>query len=248
MTTNLMTFLNAPANMHAREAILMHRLFLDLKVAAARRGYYLNTYFDDIDHDGFDVIFDDQDYVKKIQVKSVGKGTGANAWGIHKRILRPSHGSLETLGFEGSSEGEGSEGGVIVIEFEDDGNTLKATYRYTDVFILLAFEHELLKRTHGNSIKAVDDCLKDWRKGSGKELLHLPKAAFLKAKNAETLLSLIGLHGPVQSSWKYDAVQVVNHLGGDRKINLASSLDALRKNVWIKISELVDEEKLTGSI
>ena len=66
----------------------MHRLFLDVKVAAARRGYYLNTYFDDVDHDGFDVIFDDQDYIKKIQVKSVGINNSTNSWSIHKRILR----------------------------------------------------------------------------------------------------------------------------------------------------------------
>jgi hypothetical protein len=64
------TFLLTPANTHFREAILMHRLFLDVKLTAARNGYYLSTYFDDVDHDGFDVIFDDKDYLKKTQVKS----------------------------------------------------------------------------------------------------------------------------------------------------------------------------------
>lgn len=75
LRTPLEEFLNQPRNMHAREQILMHRLFLDLKTAAAQRGYYLNTYFDDVDQDGFDVIFDDHDHIKKIQVKSVGKGS-----------------------------------------------------------------------------------------------------------------------------------------------------------------------------
>ena len=34
----------------------MHRFFLDVKVAADQCGFYLNTYFDDVDHGSFDVI------------------------------------------------------------------------------------------------------------------------------------------------------------------------------------------------
>ena len=60
-----------PRNSHAKESLLNNRLFYDVKLAAARRGYYLNTYFDDVDKDGFDVIFDDQDTLIKTQLKTV---------------------------------------------------------------------------------------------------------------------------------------------------------------------------------
>lgn len=160
----------------------MHKLFLDVKVAAGQRGYYLNTYFDDVDHDGFDVIFDDQDCIKKTQVKSVGVGNATNSWGIHKRILRPSVQMIDRLGFESSPNGEGTEGGVILIEFQDTGGALDTVYYYTDVFVLLAFQHELMRRTHSSSRQAVDTCLNEWREGLGKEQLTVPRAAFLKAK------------------------------------------------------------------
>ena len=86
----LREWMNEPKNMHVREAILMHRLCFDLQLAAAQRGYYLNTYYDDVDHDGFDLIFDDQDTIKKTQVKTVESESATQQWAIHKRILRPS--------------------------------------------------------------------------------------------------------------------------------------------------------------
>lgn len=135
MATQLEKFLNDPKNMQAREALLMHRLFYDVKLAAARRGYYLNSYFDDVDNDGFDVIFDDQDCIKKIQVKSVGVNSTTQSWNIHKKILRPSIYLTNILGFDPSPEGVGTEGGVILIEFEDAGGGLEFAYYYSDCFI-----------------------------------------------------------------------------------------------------------------
>lgn len=224
----------------------MHRLFLDVKVAAARTGYYLNTYFDDVDHDGFDVIFDDQDYIKKIQVKSVGINNSTKSWSIHKRILRPSLNLIDKLGFEFSPTGEGTEGGVILIEYEDNNGSLDATYYYTDVFILLAFEHELLRRTHASSQQAVHDCLKEWRIGLGNERVTVPRAAFLKAKDAAALLALLGLHSTASFNWKHGAIQLVNHIGGDRSMELPAPLDKLKISVWEEVRKLVNEPKMEG--
>ncbi len=247
MSKNLHEFFNNPANMHAREAILMHKFSLDIKVAAARKNYYLNSYFDDVDHDGFDVIFDDQDYIKKIQVKSVGVDSPTKAWSIHKKILRPLLGLADTLGFEGTPEGVGTEGGVVLIEYKDNGDVLTVDYYYTDLFVLLAFQHDLIRRTHASSKKAVDDCLSDWHGGLGTEQLRVPKAAFLKAKNAEALLSLMGLHGPRASGWKYAVIQLVNNIQGDPKPDLLCHEDKLKKFVWDEIQELVNESKLAGA-
>jgi hypothetical protein len=241
--TQLDKFLDVPENMHAREQILMHRLFLDLKTAAALRGYYLNTYFDDVDHDGFDVIFDDQDYIKKIQVKSVNKDGSTGSWSIHKRILRPSFGLLDKIGFDSSPEGEGSEGGVILIEFSDVGGAIHATYYYTDVFVLLLFYCGAIKRKRKNSQNAIENIYPDWRKGLGSERISVPKAAFLKTKNAEALLSLMGLHSTSQYMWKHHAILLASNAVGNEKMPLPEhvTIEKMRDTLFSELRDLCDE-------
>lgn len=202
MTTksSLMEFLNQDKNMHARESILMHRLFLDLQTAAARNGYYLNTYFDDVDHDGFDVILDDQDSLKKVQVKTLGKGNTTGTWKIHRRLLRPALSDAESLGFEASPTGVGTAGGVVLMEFDDDGNELSVEYLYCDVYVLLALELGLFERRHATQARAVSDVLKDWRNDESK-FINVPKAAFWRTKSPASLLALMGLHSLESFAW-----------------------------------------------
>ncbi len=63
---SLEDYLNTNANLHAREELLNYRLLFDVKLAAAKIGYHLLTYYSDVDHDGFDVIFDDRHTVRKV--------------------------------------------------------------------------------------------------------------------------------------------------------------------------------------
>ncbi len=63
----------AKENTDAREEVLNHRLHYDLKIAPAERDYHLLSYIADVDHDGFDVILDDRDNLRKIQLKSTVK-------------------------------------------------------------------------------------------------------------------------------------------------------------------------------
>lgn len=242
--TALEEFLDAPANMHAREQVLMHRLFLDVKTAAAQRGYYLNTYFDDVDHDGFDVIFDDQDYIKKIQVKSVQRGGSTGAWSIHKRILRPLYSLVDKLGFESSPEGEGSEGGVVLIEFSEDNGEIRCDYYYTDVFVLTLFYCDFIVRTNGNSQDAVEATYPDWRRGSGSERIMIPKAAFLKAKNPAALLSLMGLHSASQSMWKHTLIRLAGIYFGLDEVRPRPSSCTTINHLWGQLSDLCNETKL----
>lgn len=246
MATQLEEFLNESKNTHAREALLMHRLFYDVKLAAARRGYYLNSYFDDVDHDGFDVIFDDQDYIKKIQVKSVGAQAATQSWAIHKKILRPSVYLLDKVGFESSAEGEGTEGGVVLIEFKDTDHGLDIVYYYTDVFVLLAFDCNIVRRKDGRSQKAVNSCLTDLLRGLGSERLSVPIAAFIQSKNVDSLLSLMGLHSRVQSPWKHHVIQIANHSrqDADRSLSLPVTLDQLRQLAAKEILELASDEDI----
>lgn len=246
MTTQLEDFLNEPKNMHAREAVLLHRLFYDIKLAAARRGYYLNSYFDDVDHDGFDVIFDDQDYIKKIQVKSVGVNAATQSWDIHKKILRPSMYLLGKLGFEYSQTGEGTEGGVVLMEFEDKNDHLDVRYYYTDVFVLMAFDCNIIRRKDGRSQKAINTCLGQLHIGLGHERLAVPMAAFIKAKNIDSLLALIGLHSNVQFLWKHHVIQVANHTRplADQSLELPMDLEKMRSFTANELLELTDDVTL----
>jgi hypothetical protein len=204
--------MNEACNMHGREAILMHRLCFDLRLAAARRGYYLNTYYDDVDHDGFDLIFDDQDYIKKTQVKTVESESATGQWSIHKRMLRPSFELIEKLGFEPSPVGEGTEGGIILMHFDASAADLAVKYFYTDLFVWLAFECEVIHRSDGRSQAAINRCLQDLRDGIGYERVDVPRALFLQAKGPDELLALIGLHSRVNTSWKHDLIQIANHV------------------------------------
>jgi hypothetical protein len=68
MTTtkhDLQTFLLNPEHSHAKESILMNRLMYDIQLAAGLRGYHIYSYTSNVDHEGFDIIFDDQDIIKK---------------------------------------------------------------------------------------------------------------------------------------------------------------------------------------
>jgi hypothetical protein len=210
-TERLRKWMNAPANTHARESLLMHRLCFDVQLAAARAGYYVNTYYDDVDHDGFDIIFDDRDTIKKIQVKTVGLKNPARQWLVQKRMLRPALEMMEKLGFEGSPVGEGCGGGVILMRFDATAPDLAVEYLYTDVFILLAFESELIRRTHTASQKAVTKFLERWRKGIGSEYVTVPRAVFVKAKGPDELLELAGLHSCLNTAWLHHTFLVANN-------------------------------------
>jgi len=235
--------MKAPKNTHAREAILMHRLCLDIQLAAARRGYYLNTYYDDVDHDGFDLIFDDQDYLKKLQVKTMESEAPARQWSIHKRILRPSIQLQEKLGFEPSPDGEGTEGGFILLSFDAGSPDLQSRYFYTDVFVWLAFECGVIRRTHAKRRKAVDDCVKRLRKG-GHDKVTIPKALLLEAKGSAELLALCGLHSQAAAAWKYQVCEVVVHEQTGTIPQQPPSLDSRKRRAAEEIKSLVRDTDL----
>lgn len=242
--TELEAFLDEPNHSHAREAILMSKLSYYLKLAAARRGYYLNSYFDDVDRDGFDVIFDDQDSLRKIQVKSVSASASTASWEIHKKILRPGWYLGEQLGFGGSPAGEGSEGGVILMRFKDVNGKLEVEYSYTDVFVLSAFHCGVISRKHPASRKAVDKCIAEARRGIGTERVDAPIAGFIKAKGPDELLSLMGLHANSSFAWKEHLLLVFSHHFRIPTRALPMSLDRMWDLLTEEILELTDDSSL----
>jgi hypothetical protein len=207
----LREWMSKKANLHAREAILMHRLCFDIQLAAAQRGYYLNTYYDDVDHDGFDLIFDDKDTVKKTQVKTVDLKARTGQWSIHKRILRPAFEHIDKLGFEPSPEGEGVEGGFILMQFDTSVPGVAVRYFYTDLYVWLAFDCGVIRRRDGRSQAAVESCLKELQHGLGDECIGVPWALLLEAKGRDELLALNGFHSRAPFDWKDHVFIIANH-------------------------------------
>ena len=138
------TFFEGKEFLHDREAMLMHKLIYDCRLAFAKLESRLQVLTGEVDHDGFDVVFDDGDIWKRFQVKTAFGSTAS--WEIHKRLLRPTHEVADYFGYEASPEGIGLGGGVILQELEiTPPGDLAVKYCYTDLDILRAFNLGIVK-------------------------------------------------------------------------------------------------------
>ena len=215
-------------NSLSRSAILMHRLIYDLQLAAAKRGYFLEVYRSEVDQDGFDIILDDRDNMKKVQVKTVISDSRTSFWKIHKAMLRPNYLSVEELGFEPSPKGTGYQGGVVLMVLECDGLSINIDYCYTDVFILKAFDVGVVSYNHNIRNRAVKNLYRKLQEGISHDKIKVCKSAFLKTKSAGHLLALAGLHSCVGSSWP---LSLLDFLRTKKLINKSVAADVLRELV-----------------
>lgn len=221
--SQLEKFLFAAKNSHAKESLVNNRLLFDLKLAAANRGYFLNAYAPEVDQDGFDVIFDDQDRLAKIQLKTVMKGASTATWKIHKRLLRPTLHTHHEFGFEASSEGCGYEGGIVLMEV-DASSDFSIRYFYTDITILCAFRDNLLRVKKPPRTNVIECVFRHINKGIGTEKVDVPKSMFLEANDPTDLLALMGLHSPVDAgSWRYHLMCLTEPAWADDKLPAPAS-------------------------
>lgn len=195
-------YLLSPKNSHSRESLVNDKLFFDLKLAAAERGYFLNIYTPEVDKDGFDIILDDHDTLIKIQLKTVMKTANVYQWDIHKSLLRPNMYICEELGFEFSPTGTGYQGGVILIELGTE-NGLTVDYYYTDVIILVGIRDGIIDMANPPSKEKTDALFKQLSDGVSHQKISVHKTMFIKAKSPSSLLALIGLHNTQNmDAWK----------------------------------------------
>jgi len=206
----------------SRSAILIHRLIHDLQVAAAARGYFLETYSNEVDQDGFDIILDDKDHLMKIQVKTVSSVSKTAKWKIHKTILRPRPHLTENLGFEPSPEGTGVQGGVILMRFDYSQTSISVEYLCTNVFIITAFHLGIISWPRRSMNEAVGKLYNNLQNGTSHQKVDVRKSAFLKAKSPEHLLALIGLHGNHSICWINELIDYTAH---QFKVPSAKKLD-----------------------
>jgi len=238
--SNLEKFLFDPNNSHVKESLINNKLIFDLKLAAANRGYFLNVFTPEVDKVGFDMIFDDQDLLTKVQLKTVMKKAKTNSWEIHKVLLRPDCNLCEDLGFESSPTGTGYQGGIILIELEDCKNGFKVEYYYTDIIYLCALVDNIINVKDKPSKRALKTFIKSVTTGTSHETVTIYKNMFLKAKNPDSLLALMGLHSNLGSPiHKFHIQKIVSPRQEDK---LASSFENLKisiNNDLSKISESI---------
>lgn len=231
----------AKDNTDAREEVLNHRLLYDLKLAAAEREYHLLSYVTDVDHDGFDVILDDRDNFRKIQLKST-VNKGKNSWGIHKGLLRPSFGTLEALGFEPDPRW-GTEGAVILIDIIDDilnqgeANERKVhnvEYSFTDIYYISLIATGVVTALAA-TVEAAKRVRTEIWKGKATDKTEVPRGLFLSAKDPSALLSLAGFHSVYRHMWQGTALR-----------SISFRLDPNFKLKQGETSQLLDERTLNA--
>ncbi|HCG7089293.1 TPA: hypothetical protein NJ342_004561 [Vibrio parahaemolyticus] len=235
--TSLEEYLFEPSNSHAKESLINNKLLFDLKLSAARGGYFLNAYTPEVDKDGFDIIFDDQDSMTKVQLKTVMEKAGTTSWDIHKTILRPDPILCEDLGFEPSPTGTGHQGGVILIEISDcNQNGFSVQYYYTDIIILCALRDGLIKVDNPPSESVIKTFFEKINIGLSHEKIALNKKMFLKAVSPEGLLALMGLHNSLGTGMFRFHIQKLAE--SQLQKTLAAPRDTLVENVRDEIKKI----------
>lgn len=198
----LQKFLKAPENTRTRERIFFHRVYFDMKMAAARQGYHLGLFEPDVDRDGFDVVLDDRDSLRQFQLKSATRRSKTNRWRTTLRFLRPTFEQIGRMHFEFSPRGEGRGGGIIVMLIDDSREECPVTYLYTDLYVICSLWLGVLRETKIRPVnpkrpsrRAVAEQIMLQLHGGGIDgELILPRKVFLEAKSPASLLALMGFH------------------------------------------------------
>jgi hypothetical protein len=190
----LIDFLKAERNSVTREALLRHKFIFDVGLAAARRGYALQVFLGEVDREGFDVVVDDGDNTRKVQLKSVmGK---RKIWPVQKNLLRPEPQDVATFGLLAAPPSTGVGGAVVLQIVSCEADAIEITYAVTDMALLCAMEAGLItKRVGGTMKRATIGALIDATvTGKRTDRVYIPRNAFVRTRSSGHLLAALGLH------------------------------------------------------
>jgi len=200
------SFLKAKENTVTRERLLFHRFCFDMYLAAARCGYPMAVLSIEVDREGFDVVLDDGDRERRIQLKVVD-GTTAS-WHTTKRFLRPEAFLAEALGFKQDIEGVGVGGAFVVMRYEVTGDDFTTRYLFFDAHILAVRLHEWVpgkaksgKGRKGGCKGIAKDLMSRLNCGVGSEKVTVPKGLFVLAAGPSELLALLEMNSLADHQW-----------------------------------------------
>ena len=198
--SELYSFFNKDANSKIRENILNQKFIYDLKLSSAIYGYELQIYLPEIDKHGYDIIIDNEESIRKFQLKTRLRTAKTSSWSIHRGLLRPKFYNCEKLGFLPDPEHVGLEGGIVLMEVEINDNNLEVGYFYTDIFIILCFRLGIM-RYDINTQKRADMFVENLTIGHSHSRIKIGKSMFVKAKSPVQLLSLMGYYSQYSDAW-----------------------------------------------
>jgi hypothetical protein len=241
---NFEDFLN-DKNSRLREAILNYRLFYDLKLAAAFKGYNLNIFIPDVDREGYDIIIDNECVIRKLQLKTVLKSVKTSEWDILKMILCPDDKFINLLDSNVDNEFMNffyfsgdvvyrtfMPGGVILMELEpEDEDKLNVIYYYTDIFIISALKNAMVKRKPAIQENVLNKFIRKLKLLKPDQKKSVSKSFFVRVKSPGALLDLIGFCGKDGHPWFIDFLRIY-------KKNSNESI--LKATVANKLSQLTD--------
>jgi hypothetical protein len=192
-----------------REELINYKLIYELKKAAAFDNYHLKTYLPSVDIEGYDLIIDDSNLLRKIQLKTKCDSKTAR-WEVHKSILLPAFSNFEDYGFH-STLCLNTPGCVFLLEVRFKNDDIELGYYYTDIDVLMLIALGFFYTTAGTATKAKE-LIRDLQNQiacAGKTTLI--KGMFLKAKDAESLLDLAGFHSRMNKNIHYNMWQAIKN-------------------------------------
>ncbi|MBI5217219.1 MAG: hypothetical protein HY960_15810 [Ignavibacteriae bacterium] len=202
---SLYRYLNDGRNSLTREKLANYRFFYEVKVAAVKGGSDIQISLPEIDKEGYDVVLDDGDEVRLLQLKTAMSESTTSQWDIQKQLLRPDKFYAEKLGFELSSEGVGLMGGVVLISIGMNNTKDAITtfhYSYCDIFTLKAFEFGFFSYTSPASNTAVKTLISSLTRGRRHQMVTLTRSAFIKVDTIDNLLAIANLNAGSNNQWR----------------------------------------------
>ena len=204
---------------HDREAIFLHKLAYDLKVAAACDDWQVEINIVNVDDGGYDLTADWGGGSRRFQVKTRMVPKGAQKWRIRATLLKPTPEQearariVEWQAFHPF----GYNGGVIVMDINwVSPEVPKVRYLYTDLFILMLLRDGIIcRKPHLQARKVLQNvCAKPFDRRAN---VVIPNSCFLRLKEISSLLEVAGMPKRVQRHWRdrfYDVyAQRVDGLG-----------------------------------
>lgn len=215
---DLEQFLKNGSNSLVRENLLRARLIYDLLLASANAGYCLVVYQPQVDKEGVDLVVEDSEMLRRLQLKTRCK-TGATTWDVPKALLRPDITEQDNLGLESSPETSGFGGGILVSEYcVGTGPEIEVEYRYLDAYLLRLFALGAIRLSDSRaSEEDYEGVERDLYCGSGKDMFQVKRNMTVVAKDTDALLNLMGLTPKKSNFWNANIINAFRDRASDRE-------------------------------
>jgi hypothetical protein len=175
-----------------QEDLLNHKLFYDLKLAAAQRHYHLRILREPVDFEGHDILIDDGHVTGKYQVKSALLSKTAS-WRVQCHMLYPTTREAADLNLTNPLLASNVYRGIILIDVSAL-EPVTCSYHFTDFFVISAIAHRLINKP-AHVVRSAENVLGDLlrrRHLSPGDRILIRKGLFISPSSPMNLLTLCG--------------------------------------------------------